>query len=826
MKHWYEYNGISFFTYEKNGYLTIKNKSKSSFLSPITDYFLDIWMKTTQKEKNMILNFPNSLLKPIPLISYLYADKNRKSVLIFTSGNLSSIDQPMGIHNLNYCLLYQKVGKLTSIINPICNEFPIGEFKDYNDLKTNFSIPNLKSKHKRQLDKNFKNDNPKVLLTKSNKIQNIINKLNDILDNEIYLEYEIGYIIFENLNHYILNDQQLEEFIECIEKCSQKGLKFLFHFSQPNLTFISMLKKATDSNTLLYDSDLLRNNAKLYNDSKEYFYQNEEIPENSNLDSKFNYTHNINIGLADYKLIKGDIEDWYDDIKRLYFKIKHLKINDKNTVYQARSLAYSLKRLTINPTAFKVYVAELGYSCSIGDYITFLNKFVNKQNVYSKVILTQLLDSFKNIYFELSCCKRYGDKKSYNRIAKDYAIVDIAKHKEKYFGDSRKLVLVTYYRNEVKILSKFFDSQDNVEVIFIDNLIKRKERFLNCNLLLPGVLKSKLDSLIDFPFNKLLFLSYEGKDTTNTEYYINKIKNSCLNSKEVILNYFSEIYEFIGEEEDLFMKDLKTRYIDFLNLEKENERNKPEDEDDDEKEISFNNFLNYGEYDSTYDDSELKEHGYSNDYEIYNIELFNPNYYNYKTKAVYEISKFIKLETLDFKQYSVVKASDLNEGDIVISLVDRPKFRKLFSKLYPYGENVDADLVHSWKTRTLENLKSVSKAIGFYERYKENGGTVSEITFKNWFKEDSTTIAPQKKNDILAIGLAMEDEYLIKNYERIFNEAEKIRNTNRQQGRELFPIIQWLLRNIKFNGIENLDEKQRSLFNEIEKSVYEVISID
>ena len=80
------------------------NTNLSENISPLTKFFLNTFVNTMD-QKNVIVTFPDNILRPLPLIAYSYSYLQNKSTLVFTS-NTRGLEKksPREIHNL--ILLY------------------------------------------------------------------------------------------------------------------------------------------------------------------------------------------------------------------------------------------------------------------------------------------------------------------------------------------------------------------------------------------------------------------------------------------------------------------------------------------------------------------------------------------------------------------------------------------------------------------------------------------------------------------------------------------------------------------------------------------------
>ena len=102
---------------------------------------------------------------------------------------------------------------------------------------------------------------------------------------------------------------------------------------------------------------------------------------------------------------------------------------------------------------------------------------------------------------------------SFDRIGKDYRIVDIIKNKRKYFNNDKKLLVGTYFNTEVRVLNDFLGEEiEDVEIVYLSNLLNKYADFEEYNLLLPGVVPPNYFSVLKKPFKKVLILASEGSN--------------------------------------------------------------------------------------------------------------------------------------------------------------------------------------------------------------------------------------------------------------------------------------------------------------------------
>lgn len=132
------------------------------------------------------------------------------------------------------------------------------------------------------------------------------------------------------------------------------------------------------------------------------------------------------------------------------------------------------------------------------------------------------MNNLNQFYLELSRSKRYNEEFSYDRIGKDYRLLDVIHNKEKYFNNDKKLIIGTLFDTEPKILNSFLDDKE-VEDIYIGNLAKKYHE--DYNLLVPGFIPHIFVSEIYKNYSNILFLAYDGFNRNFINQQIERIKN-------------------------------------------------------------------------------------------------------------------------------------------------------------------------------------------------------------------------------------------------------------------------------------------------------------
>ena len=497
MKSWYDitknlgaynYNATSDESLHSDYHITIKDN-----ISPVSGLFLDLYSNLIN-EKNLIVTFPDNVFRLIPLLSFIYAFNFNKSVLVFTSHHKDRRFNKRSLkdyHNLNYCMLsmwgsYVFYSRLIGFIRK-------------NTLKTDIKFTKSSNKRRtkkisQELIKRLENSEPKVLLFTEDELK-IIDDVSEVqIDSKSTTlndsSLDLGLVIFENVDLYVNSRFTTKKFLDWIKKYQEKGIRCLFHFSNPNSKFIDVIKKETNSFVIPLNQDLLsktyiKEESENYFSNLDQFPKRKEIIDNYNLDS-LNFLDDGSFISKDHiqifePLIKsGNFKYYYSQGKNILKNINQKKVVNKRLFGISKKLFYSFQELSVNPLRYNVKFCEKDGDCKYYRTTGFLDIF--KHNLYKEndplthELLGDFIDSLFSITFELGRSKHYGEDDSFGRIGKEYCILDIAKNKRKYFGNDNDLIICCYNSIEVSIL------ENELNRFNIKNVIVKNIHWLNKSL--------------------------------------------------------------------------------------------------------------------------------------------------------------------------------------------------------------------------------------------------------------------------------------------------------------------------------------------------------
>lgn len=739
----------------------------------------------------------------------------------------------------------------------------MGYLKRKGELSYKFFLPHANVAYKQYLNKNLNSilgdeNKPKIVLMGSSSLTSITNTINrisvdnnDLNDDNINnnINLDIGCIIFENADKYFSSKYNAEFFVKWLNKNVNSNIKAIFHFSNHDLHYMDHIKELTQAKVISFNGGVIKNNDILIESSLNYYehIDNLDIVSRYNLDDKNDYDFDSKIILDDVKLEKGNLDYFTDSASKLTEFINDDEIGINSLYFNAQKLFLDLNNLTINPSFLKFqikYNNSFSY-VTVSQFIDLFNDNLKYESEHNRVYLRKYLSLLSQFYQEILKRKRFHEPNSYNNIGKDYRICEVIENKEKYFGNDNDVIIGTFYNTEPGILSNQLKQYSNVEVKYMGNLIKEYSDSSNFNLLLPGFVPPKFLSELYKDYSKIFILNYDGFNRRNIIQQINSIEKPSINDETKVMDYFLELYDYIGISSDnAFINNYKKR------LEKELIHNKTQ-------EILFSKSLDeVTEYDEYENDKTENYNDYleiikniekriSSNQSTPNLITYNSNsnqYLNLKTvdlelvisNSNEHVKKTVpaKNKYLHFKDYGAleeafeIKAEDLSKGDYVI-ILDNEKisFIDLFVEIFKLEENIDKNLAEYWKDKISIFVEDNNLSYGeFYELYKKEGGQMGIQTIKNWLKGRNISTRDYK-NDLLYLSKVMDDDFLLNNIDIMGEEFRKIKAMHIAMGRNLKVIMKGIIVDDFSLNYDSLSLEEQTMHNIIKNSVYQVISV-
>ncbi len=850
MEPWYE-KIPEIRTYNPNPKGSPDNPILSKRMSPLTNLFLNTFWNILER-RNLIIAIPDTFLRPIPLLSYLYAYKQNKSVIVFTK-------------KVGNEILYFKDYYLLNSGDYLFSKVPLGTMSE-NDINAKIYLPRAtkryyKRKYVETQKKRFLNrDEPKIFLyydEHSNRISNAIEKIT--LDegklNDLNVDIEIGLVIFENIDRFVHSSYSSEIFLKWISSLLERNVRVIFHFSNPLSKYIQLLKERTDSFVLQFEPSFLRHNIKLKEASLSYFeaipQEDREFLNKYNIDKPFFYTSITEIEMLSPPLLLGNIDEYYQRGRLLQDKINEEELVNKRQYYSLLNILFNLRNLSINPSKYKgsFYDPDLGYQhYTIPYMIKKIKEHISDEKTHNQVYLEDIISEIYCLYSELRECKRYGENGTYSRIAKDYQMLQLLNDNINCEKDDSHIILATYTRfsnerTKLKTETEKLGFDNGFDIEYIGRLSRQYFDRTKTTLILPGPLRLKHMPELFRPYHKIIMVTYDGKNYEIGDDQIDLFYTYSQQREDRAMSYLEEIYTDIGLHKDGLFRDYYDRKTDpkVEELEVTIEED-PKGVGGDplmvriRKLLSARNSQISREYLHDNEDAERIEQKITEleqEDDIYQIEETN-EYYRV-TLEKFDDSTRINRNLPVNKSYLYLKDMDdevqegyptdfkINNFIVIIGNDERKTFLDTIIEIFGLEDSINKRLLTMWKEklRNFIDTQSLSYAQG-HRMFIENGGTISYPEFLNWVK--GNVIGPDDPDDLVILGKMMDEEELIENHELINQEVEDLRNIHKITGRKVRKIIKELLRG-ELNQSE-LSFEEYMLYEQIHNNIYRIIEIE
>ena len=802
----------------------------------MTNFFLNVFVNAIE-ERNLIIAIPDVILRPIPIISYLYAKQKNKSAIVFGGENTYNL------HYKNYHLLNHG--------DYLFYYIPLG-FISNEGVEAKVYLPratqNFKRRYIQHQKENFlESRKPKILLSRADrKIDDIIERL--VTDEGTFdspIRIDIGLIIFEHIDMFVYSQYSTELFLKWLSPLLDKGVRFIFHFSNPESKFIKIIKEATNSLVVPFGTALLRSNVELQRKSIGYFrkiYEEDkrraELINKYNIDREYFYENITSVEIVEPVLKAGNIDYHLDKVRGVLSRIDENKIKNKKLYYTVKSLLYKLPNLVITPSKYKEpygddFVRWGHYT--ISQLLGMLRERIPEENKDNIAFLEDMISEIYCIYSELKECKRYGEEKTYSRIAKDYKILEII---DKAYNkkNGNKIVIATQSAFERNILEGNTNDlylNNGFEIGTIHQINMSAFDYSKTTLVLPGWIYMRYLSTLLQPFKKITIMAYEGENYKIVKEQIDLFYTYSIEQEEILMAYLEEVYNFLDIPKDVLFMDYLRRKEQSVN---EEVQTYPEGRDKDaelldrlreivETEPRYKHYKKYEdeivEVEGKISELDKKET------EIEKIGTFYEVFLR-KTGEAQTIRKLLPAE----KTYIYVKNGKIQEGSpknlkrgfhvVLLDNDEKKTLLDLIIEIFDLEQRVDKYLIGLWKERLMKFIEDYDSSYAdFHRLYKRRGGGRDYQTVLNWAK--GNVIAPEDSSDLLIIGNILEDAEITEDYQLIDREVGKLRGIHRNIGRRLRKIIREMMKGGV--GTTKLSYEEYALYERIENGFYEVVDI-
>ena len=775
----------------------------SETMSPLTKFTTNLLDRFFKKEKSLIIVMSTFQLKTLPLIAYCYAQNLNKDIFIFCrKKNLESYIK-------KYCLLGDKSSGAYCFYRVV--PFEVTD----NSVDVKLYLPrarqrgikseiasNLKSKNY-PANKIFFNPN-KIALENIHADQVIIDSKKE---NDFVLSINPGLIIFENLDDLVYSQETFKTFLDWIAKYKEKGVQFIFHFSNPYSRFIELLKHDTDSMVLDYNLFFLKKYKSKLLPTPITNPTKREITVDYNLDESSIYEFNYEV-LPSIKT--GNIDVFYANINEL-LKKNGMKLDDFSP--RLKKLFYIIRdlyNLSTHPTTYKILeenVDEEGAFkwISMGEYIQLL---LNEQNKITDDKIYVYLNIIKNLnqfYQELCETRRFHEEKSYISLSKNYVLLNYIKSLDTETHNEVLINLIVRTRTEKKVLWNDLNKLnlkhlklDNISVCLfyeIRSASEKKTIGISCGP--PDGLK-KLSYLLANHEIIVLF-AYEGNNARRLTKLLNDFNHVNLFLRS--LTYMEEILSFVNLRNDGFEKGGELDNL--IDIER------------DEEEKTIKSYI--PNYDITQDKFRKLTHF------VLEIQPID-NKSKFKQIEATSLTRFLCVQDGDKAGSTELAVRHLKEGDkiILLSSNNRRNMLDLVGDLYNLNSEVDIEEIKEWRNKLVEYIELNEITFKeFHKRYKENiAHSKSYVSVSNWIT--NRVIGPDSSKDIEAIGKTIGDEDSVENSEYIFEQLRKLRSKHIYVGKIFNKLIKGVLNNSISN--ETLNYEEQVIYNLLK--VYKIVSIE
>jgi len=835
----------------------------SGNLSYATNFLLNVFCNTIP-QKNLIIIYNSSLLKPLSLLSLIYMRLFEKNVYVLSSKLGSLSDIPVDYHIRNYTLL------LDSKNHYFFMSYPSGSIKDDRikaEIFTSWMTRSYKPKYidyitKQLLEKKCS----KLLFDNSEEQSRIINNIKKLEVEQKTINkdliFDIGLFIFENVDRFMPTHYNYKKFVDWLSDYSAKDQRFLFHFSNSESKFIKLLKQQYNCLVVPFSRNFLSTNRVLRENSLHYF---DKLKNNDldplikfyNIDSENDYHFIENLTIIDPPLPSGNIDVYCKKIDILRKHVNEDRIINKASYYSLLKLSSLLPNLILNPSKFKKvhYIDEnTPLYCSIPQFFQVLNESIENELDENKLFLKLILDYTYNLYEELQKTHRLDENTGFLRVSKETKLRNLVSN----YG-SRNLIIAcnsSYERNRIR---EYFEDFKNIKVFTIEEInISIFER-ISYTLILPGPLRFCYISELLQPYQEIIFLAYDGLNKSLIRKQIALISDYALSKEKQSIEYLQEIFDLLGEydkgllstfyERDIKQKEIlyktKSQLVQSKIAENRSLISNLETLTEDFEDYTIENIINQiiksnEEYDELYyyekeqEIIEKREIEIKNEYEKklsssreeikYRIQIKKDGTSEVIVKNLDVDRTFL---TIDDKRgiISEVTPKNLQPGNLIVILDgdERKTLLEIMLETYNFEESIDKELVEYWKNKLNEFIEYNEISYSeFYDIYKKIGGTKLKQTVNQWLKGER--IGPQDADDLLIIGKITNDPIIKDDYYIMFKEIEKLRTVHRQVGKFLKKIVSYIIKQEIVGKEWSFEET--ILYDKISKGLYRLISIE
>ncbi|MHA1250551.1 MAG: DISARM anti-phage system protein DrmE domain-containing protein [Candidatus Helarchaeota archaeon] len=831
-------------------------------MSPLTNLTLNL-LTSSPIDSNFIICIPSITLRPIPLISYILADRTKYSVLVFSKNNH---------HHNNYYLLKILYGSKFAYM-----DFPVAKIRN-KDLIIEPYTPNATYAFKKEIKKKIpylyqiflNEEKPKIIFYqhKDPKLISTIDNIryfNDPINNTYsQIDLNIKNIIFENIDFIVYNKIRYDNFIKWITICMDRNYHYIFHISNPDYKLLNILKQEFNAKVLYFPYSFLRANENLRVKNLEYYdkiieSKHFEAISRINLDDYRMYQksreNSIQIQIT---LIKGNIDLYFIKGLNLFKKIQWGFISKDLSpiIFKLKHLFFSIYKIFTIPTDFYIRYLDHEFGWRFYNLRRFLKNALRTIETLcispNLEILTDIILYLFKMINELTECKRYGESLSYSRVGKYYALFDFLNQNK-----SKKIVIGVQTGEKNSIIEKLekYDFNGDIRVYTFKQLAPMIGDFSDYILLLPGPLLPNHIQILFKNWKKVFFFVYNGNNKKWVEDQIDLIEKIDITKEELSILYLAEAYKnleginnYSVKNDALFKNFLKKKRI---LLESEGTQSQTKMGNDiDQLLTTETKFKSVSiidlcrklmKDDKKYTEIliEEKTKSFVQKKKKQYAEKFFQNTENVDCFAILrsELNKDLITIPLDYKKkYMFFKKKE----DIKVKIAfphaipkcaylvlfgkdEKLSISEFLKKAYNFEDNIDYNLIDEWQGRLASFfVRNYSTYKDFFRDFNRNyPDSISYNEFKEWVKGNINYT--QDPKHLYKLGELMNDSFFINNYNIIHQEGRKIQTFNLKLSRKIKKlIVQVLNQNILWNSCS---QEERLLIEKIENCIFKIENI-
>jgi len=837
--------------------------SYKSKLSPLTNLTLNL-LCGSSIDSNFIICIPSAILRPIPLISYIWAKQTGHSVMVFSKNK---------IHHDNYYSL--KIEYSSKFVNM---DFPAAKVKS-KGLCVEPYTPRAKSDYKKQYKEYIKGqinnkDCPKIFFYQGRSLKfstenQKIHLFDELIEDTCTTSnLDIRNVIFENIDNIIYNKYRYDNFIKWLEEASSLSEnRYLFHISNPNYKFLTQLKEQFNAKVLYFPFSFLKANELLKEKNREYYgkmgdFNHSEAISMINIDQSHHYDEADAGKLELQKILRnGNIDDYFLKGMRLFEKISYENIPKElsHLIFNLKHLFFVTYKIFTIPSDFsiKLYEEEYGWR-----YYHFTSYLARVLRIFQGHILPPNLETLTDIILflskmvnELTECKRYGENISYSREGKYYSLFNyLNEHPDE------NIVIGVQTGEKSLILEKLenLEIKGQLRIQTFKTLARIIKDYSDHTLLLPGSLLPNRIQILFKNWKNVLFFVYDGFNKKWTLDQIDLIEKIDLTKEELSILYLAEVYKDLNgvsnfnlEKEPLFSSFLEKKKA-ILNANRQDVEIKTSPKNDvtqilnSEAELKsvtikdlFRKLMKENEkfkdliaeekikklVDKRNKQSEKKYYQEKIGIECL-VVLENEITGEELTIPLDHQKKYMNFRDKEDIRIKQSYPFGLNKGHFLI-LFDKEKrlsISDFIKEAYEFEEDIDHDLIREWQGRLSSfYLKNYKNYKSFFRDFDKNfPNSISYNEFREWVK--GSVNYTQDPRHLLYLGQLMNDSFFIENYKLIYEEGRKIHKINMILGRKIKKLVNQVLeKNISW---KEYSEEERLLMEKIENCIYKIKDIN